>query len=53
MVGQITKADGTNTRTDGTCVPPVTQLKYVLQYLAIKYVWFNFSLIVVFVDSGR
>jgi len=30
MVGQITNAGGTNARTGGTNVPPVTQLKYAL-----------------------
>jgi len=30
MVGQITKAGGTNDRTGGTFVSPATQLKYAL-----------------------
>jgi len=30
MVGQITKAGGTNAGTGGTFVPPVIQLKYAL-----------------------
>jgi len=30
MMGQITKAGGTNARIGGTFVPPVIQLKYAL-----------------------